>query len=475
MGHLAQEYRYDEIQRTITPVSARFYPYTPSYFHSPSCSDDFTNNTQSAYDQDGNLWVGTNRGLAAGRMHIYFKDRETGKRRVETECSWLDPDTGDPRPSGFLCQSDLDVGRAFLTVWDDLEWGFEWAGGRVVDDVSGAVIVSIRNGRLGVVKPYETSAGGYVYAVTDNIDLGQDLLPKFPDEEILLSTKAIIDWTGGHIWLPVETSEKFDDCWLCDCVFPVGVIRNSWLYRVGLGAALNEGIQILGWVKTPQQEEDGRDVPVEFKATFKGRLHEHSALYVYHNGASTPDAKISWDVKKCSQGSCVYKAKVPGSVTKNRPGMLRWYGVIIGSNGSQSLLTAGRVEILGSAAACSVDADCDDGFFCNGAETCDAVSGCEPGSDPCPGQTCDEITDECVGVTDVVTIIKAEWNAAREELKVQATSSEQPGAVLTVVGFGQMTFKKNKYELKDRPVPYPGTVTVTSDLGGSGTATVRIR
>jgi len=38
---------------------------------------------------------------------------------------------------------------------------------------------------------------------------------------------------------------------------------------------------------------------------------------------------------------------------------------------------------------CISDADCDDGLFCNGAEACVAGS-CVPGSDPCPGQTCDE-------------------------------------------------------------------------------------
>ncbi len=108
-------------------------------------------------------------------------------------------------------------------------------------------------------------------------------------------------------------------------------------------------------------------------------------------------------------------------------------------------------------------------------ETCDALADCQAGSDPCPGQSCDEAIDECVGITDVVTVIKAEWKASREELKVQATSSEQPVAVLTAVGFGQMTFKKGKYELKDKPVPYLGTVTVTSSLGGSDTATVTIR
>ncbi|MCP4571237.1 MAG: hypothetical protein GY838_02685, partial [bacterium] len=42
-----------------------------------------------------------------------------------------------------------------------------------------------------------------------------------------------------------------------------------------------------------------------------------------------------------------------------------------------------------------VNGDCDDGLFCNGAETCvDLI--CQPGSDPCPGQNCDEVNDQCV-------------------------------------------------------------------------------
>jgi M6 family metalloprotease-like protein len=80
-------------------------------------------------------------------------------------------------------------------------------------------------------------------------------------------------------------------------------------------------------------------------------------------------------------------------------------------------------------------------------------------------------------VSEVVTILKAEWKSARQELTVEATSSEQPNATLTVVGFGVMTYKanRNKYELKIRPVANPGTVTVTSSQGGSATQTVTTR
>jgi hypothetical protein len=50
---------------------------------------------------------------------------------------------------------------------------------------------------------------------------------------------------------------------------------------------------------------------------------------------------------------------------------------------------------------CANDADCDDGAFCNGAETCDIFSGCETGANACDDgvactvDSCDEDTDSC--------------------------------------------------------------------------------
>ncbi len=58
----------------------------------------------------------------------------------------------------------------------------------------------------------------------------------------------------------------------------------------------------------------------------------------------------------------------------------------------------GRIDIIGSLSLvtpCQVNGDCDDGLFCNGAETCNAGS-CQAGSDPCPGEDCDEVGDVCV-------------------------------------------------------------------------------
>jgi len=44
---------------------------------------------------------------------------------------------------------------------------------------------------------------------------------------------------------------------------------------------------------------------------------------------------------------------------------------------------------------CSLDGDCIDDVFCNGVETC-LDGACQPGIDPCPGQVCNETTEQCV-------------------------------------------------------------------------------
>ena len=43
-----------------------------------------------------------------------------------------------------------------------------------------------------------------------------------------------------------------------------------------------------------------------------------------------------------------------------------------------------------------VDAACVNGQFCDGTETCSATLDCQSGADPCPGQGCNEATDQCL-------------------------------------------------------------------------------
>jgi PKD repeat protein len=73
-----------------------------------------------------------------------------------------------------------------------------------------------------------------------------------------------------------------------------------------------------------------------------------------------------------------------------------------------------------------------------------------------------------------VTITLATWDRSAKRLVVAAKSSRE-GAVLTVQGYGEMTYDsvEGYYRLvKNQVTSQPSTVTVTSSLGGSATAQV---
>ena len=77
--------------------------------------------------------------------------------------------------------------------------------------------------------------------------------------------------------------------------------------------------------------------------------------------------------------------------------------------------------------------------------------------------------------SDVVEIVKAIWSSKNSSLSAQATSSAAPTAVLTLVGFGDLVYDSaaNVYKKAFKNVlSNPGTVTVTSTMGGSAVAAV---
>jgi hypothetical protein len=77
---------------------------------------------------------------------------------------------------------------------------------------------------------------------------------------------------------------------------------------------------------------------------------------------------------------------------------------------------------------------------------------------------------------DTITITRADWQRHSKKLVVEATSSAAPSTTLNVVGYGVMTYNVSlgRYTLTVSGVTSnPGTVTVTSDIGGSRTGTVR--
>jgi len=90
------------------------------------------------------------------------------------------------------------------------------------------------------------------------------------------------------------------------------------------------------------------------------------------------------------------------------------------------------------------------------------------------GGTAEATVTITVNPGDVVTITRANYRARQKVFTVQATSSQGGVAVLTVVGYGPMTYNgENVYTFKETVATAPGeTVTVKSDLGGSATASV---
>ena len=75
---------------------------------------------------------------------------------------------------------------------------------------------------------------------------------------------------------------------------------------------------------------------------------------------------------------------------------------------------------------------------------------------------------------EVVTITLAQYKTKAKQLLVEATSSHQPQAVLTLVGYGEMTYSAadGLYIYQAKAGDPENTVTVISDLGGSATAPV---
>jgi subtilisin family serine protease len=82
----------------------------------------------------------------------------------------------------------------------------------------------------------------------------------------------------------------------------------------------------------------------------------------------------------------------------------------LGTAGFDTNFGYGRIDVINSLQLaapqpCTTNPECDDGLFCNGSETCVATV-CQPGTDPCPGQSCDEVANTCVPLPSLVY----EWN-----------------------------------------------------------------
>jgi len=109
--------------------------------------------------------------------------------------------------------------------------------------------------------------------------------------------------------------------------------------------------------------------------------------------------------------------------------------------GGGDLIEAGVDDlwICPTAPECSVPGDCDDGLYCNGAETC-AGGFCQAGSDPCAPLACDEVNDTCLtGPTEVTfTSVAGEdgWVLEANEKSDSGGSSDATSAAADALRVG---------------------------------------
>lgn len=105
-------------------------------------------------------------------------------------------------------------------------------------------------------------------------------------------------------------------------------------------------------------------------------------------------------------------------------------------------------EAAAACVDCFTDADCDDAIFCNGAELC-TTGACQSGGDPCPGQTCDEATATCFdALTGEGFILSRNPDYSTDDREFTTGDT-----IYMLVWSDQVDYndiRKAKWELKDR-------------------------
>jgi hypothetical protein len=109
------------------------------------------------------------------------------------------------------------------------------------------------------------------------------------------------------------------------------------------------------------------------------------------------------------------------------------------------------IAALNTPGVCVINADCDDGLYCNGAEVCNAGV-CEAGTDPCAAaESCDEDTNVCISPPPPTTV---------------HTESIVTGTQTAATGKGQKNGTATVTVLDSNGLPQVG-LTVTGNFSGT--------
>jgi len=176
-----------------------------------------------------------------------------------------------------------------------------------------------------------------------------------------------------------------------------------------------------------------------------------SALYSSREGAKPPDLVIA----PAAPGGCSSNAACSDGKLCNGAELCVAGACVAGTPPSCDDAIACTADACDAAANACIHApshaSCDDGFFCNGVETCDLAAGCRAGATaPCAGAVCDEAFDACTqpepptaaevrsGRATQASAVFTEANlaAVAGDLYLAAVSTKPQAAVTGVSGLG---------------------------------------
>ena len=105
---------------------------------------------------------------------------------------------------------------------------------------------------------------------------------------------------------------------------------------------------------------------------------------------------------------------------------------------SDHFMVLADITVPADAAGCQLDADCDDGLFCNGQEICDVAQDCQPGTPPslddgvgCKNGT-DAVKSGCVSRTVLSNLSSTVFAAPQSDQTNQSAGTDLAPNVETV-------------------------------------------
>jgi hypothetical protein len=341
-GQIAQEFSYNELEpdlsRRVRPITAPFHPNSP--FHpAPTCGHGSTV-LSATYDDLGNLWLTAMDRDGKWQTASLVVVKGEGRRRLDQECSFLDPATGQPRPWGTVCETDFDVG-ALVGRMPQVAWRFPSAlNDPIVDHDAGSVYAVLSGGLVYPIARKALSDGGLVFVVTNPLNPNlKRLAPLETHANRRFVVRGAIDSARRSLWLPVATTIAYDGL---ASDFYVGQQFNQYIYRIDLDEAFADNL-VVHDVVAPSSAASGAELALTVRATVPEFKSAPSFLALYPPGSAVPLATAAWTQDECEQALCRYSTRIAAGTTAGQPGVYSWHAGFFGGTKRAHLI--GRIVV----------------------------------------------------------------------------------------------------------------------------------